>query len=127
MQSKSNGAKIVEEQTTSESLAALSHEIRDARAVLDGLEARALAGVAETLAQAANSLAHTAERLEALNPDELMDADECAVFLRKSRKAFDHLLATTNLPRHYVTERGILFSRREVYEWVRDRPEFPRV
>ena len=127
MEKETNGVRIAEEQTTSESLAALSHEIRDARAVLDGLEARALAGVAETLAQVADSLAHTAERLEALNPDELMDADECAVFLRKSRKAFDHLLATTDLPRHYVTERGILFSRREVYEWVRDRPEFPRV
>jgi hypothetical protein len=127
MESEANGAKIAEEQTTSGSLAALSHEIRDARAVLDGLEARALADVAETLAQAANSLAQTAERLEALNPDELMDADECAVFLRKTRKALDHLLATTNLPRHYVTERGILFSRREVYEWVLGRPEFPRI
>ena len=56
-----------------------------------------------------------------------MDADECAVFLKKSRKALDYLLATTDLPRHYVTERGILFSRREVYEWVLDRPEFPKV
>jgi hypothetical protein len=127
MESKANGAKIAEEQTTSGSLAALSYEIRDARAVLDGLEARALAGVAQTLTQAADSLAQTAERLEALNPDELMDADECAVFLRKTRKAFDHLLATTDLPRHYVTERGILFSRRKVYEWVLDRSEFPRV
>ena len=127
MESEANGAKIAEEQTTSVSLAALSHEIRDARAVLDGLEARALAGVAETLTQAANSLAQTAERLEALNPNDLMDADECAVFLRKTRKAFDHLLATTDLPRHYVTERGILFSRREVYGWVLDRPEFPRI
>jgi hypothetical protein len=125
MKSEANGANIVEEQTSSVALAALSHEIRDARAVLDGLEARALAGVAQTLTQAADSLAQTAERLEALNPDELMDADECAVFLRKTRKAFDHLLATTDLPRHYVTERGILFSRREVYEWVLDRPEFP--
>jgi len=127
MESEANSAKIVEEQTTSESLTALFHEIRDARAVLDGLEARALAGVAETLTQAADSLAQTAERLEALNPDDLMDAEECAVFLRKTRKAFDHLLATTDLPRHYVTERGILFSRREVYEWVLDRPEFPRI
>jgi|GEM_PF-2363246 len=127
MESEANSAKIVEEQTTSESLTALFHEIRDARAVLDGLEARALAGVAETLTQAADSLAQTAERLEALNPDDLMDAEECAVFLRKSRKALDHLLAATDIPRHYITERGILFSRKEVYEWVLDRPEFPRI
>src|SRR5215216_2237373 len=98
MEREANGAKIVEEQTTSGSLAALSHEIRNTRAVLDYLEARALAGVAETLTQAADSLAQTAERLEALNPDDLMDAEECAVFLRKTRKAFDHLLATADLP-----------------------------
>jgi hypothetical protein len=71
--------------------------------------------VAATLAEVAESLASTASVLKEIGPHEWMDAEEYAAFLkRKPRKQWETIAPI--LPRHYITERGILFSRKELDE-----------
>lgn len=102
---------------TSETARALSV----VREVLEGYEASALAGVAETLATVAESLARTSRELKEAGQDEWMDADEAAAYLRKTPKTFRNIVATEDVPRHYLTERGALFSRKEIDEWLLSR------
>jgi hypothetical protein len=92
-------------------------EVKDA---LQSYEMATLAGVAATLAEAAESLAYTARELHEIRGEEWMDAEEYAAFLkRKTRKQWETIAPI--LPRHYITERGILYSRHEIDEWLRAR------
>ncbi len=81
----------------------------------------ALAGVAATLAEATESLARTARELRQISPDEWLTFEEAAAYLKKTRKAFEKVVAHGEIPRHYLTERGILFSRKELDEWLMGR------
>jgi hypothetical protein len=102
------------------SLLGTARELEDAKRILEGIEATALSGVAQMLAEAAESLAHTARELHEMRGEEWMDAGECAAFLkRKTRKQWETIAPI--LPRHYITERGILYSRREIDEWLMAR------
>ena len=90
----------------------------EAKEVLEGYEASALAGVAETLAGVAVILERTSRDLREASQDEWMDADETAAYLKKTPKTFRNIVAAENVPRHYLTERGVLFSRKEIDEWL---------
>jgi hypothetical protein len=39
---------------------------------------------------------------------------EVAAYLKKSTKAFEKIAARGEIPKHYLTERGTLFSRQEL-------------
>ena len=73
------------------------------------------------MAKAAESLARTSRELRELSPDEWMDAEEAAVYLKRTPKTFRNIVAAGEIPRHYLTERGILFSRKELDEWLINR------
>lgn len=100
---------------------ATARALSEAREVLEGYEASALAGVAETLAGVAESLARTSHELREAGLDEWMDADETAAYLKKTPKTFRNIVAAEDVPRHYLTERGVLFSRKEIDEWLMRR------
>jgi excisionase family DNA binding protein len=93
-------------------------EVKDA---LQGYETTALAGVAATLAEAAQILARTARELHKMSREEWMDVEEAAAYLRRTPKAFEKVIANGEIPKHYLTERGILFSRKELDEWLMGR------
>jgi excisionase family DNA binding protein len=96
----------------------MARALAEAREVLKDYEASALADVAATLAEVAESLARTSRELRHLNPNEWMDAEEAAVYLKRTPKTFRNIVAAGEIPRHYLTERGILFSRKELDEWL---------
>ncbi len=93
-------------------------EVKDA---LRSYETTALAGVAATLAEAAESLARTARELHELSREEWMDSDAAASYLKRTPKAFEKVISKGEIPKHYLTERGILFSRQELDEWLMRR------
>jgi hypothetical protein len=95
--------------------------LAEAREALKGYETSALADVAAMLAQTAESLARTARDLREASYDEWMDADQAAAYLKRTPKTFRNIVATWEIPRHYLTERGILFSRKELDEWLMSR------
>jgi excisionase family DNA binding protein len=99
----------------------MARALAEAREVLKDYEASALADVAATLAEVAESLTRTSRELRSLSPDEWMDAEEAAVYLKRTPKTFRNIVAAGEIPRHYLTERGILFSRKELDEWLINR------
>ena len=54
-------------------------------------------------------------------PDEWLTFEEAAVYLKKTPKAFEKVVDQGEIPKHYITERGILFSRKELDEWLLER------
>jgi excisionase family DNA binding protein len=99
----------------------MAKSLAEAREALRGYEASALADLAATLAEAAESLARTSRELRELSPDEWMNAEEAAVYLKRTPKTFRNIVAAGEIPRHYLTERGILFSRKELDAWLINR------
>ncbi len=73
------------------------------------------------LAETVESLARTVRELKGIAPDEWLTFEEAAVYLKKSPKAFEKVVAQGAIPKHYITERGILFSRKELDEWLMGR------
>jgi hypothetical protein len=89
------------------------------RDALRGYEVTALAGVAATLAGAAESLAHTAGELHEMSREEWMTPDQAARYLNcTSTKAFQEIVAKEGVPRHYLSERLPRYSRSELDEWL---------
>jgi hypothetical protein len=105
----------------SSSLGEVARDLKEAREVLEVVEVRALAGVVAVLSEATDKLSHTAERLEKMAPQEWMDSEEAAAYLGKSRHAFQKAVAHEGVPKHYLTCRRPLFSRRELDEWLLSR------
>ncbi len=62
----------------------------------------------------AESLAKTARELKGITPDEWLTVEEAAAYLKKTPKAFEKIVARGEIPWHYLTERGILFFRKEL-------------
>ncbi len=80
-------------------LAAVARGMQEAKGVLSTVETEALVGVAKVLAETADSLARTAERLDAMRPAEWMDAEQTAAYLAdRSRDSFDKVAPM--LPKH---------------------------
>jgi excisionase family DNA binding protein len=98
-----------------------TRKLGEARRILEGVEATALGGVAQMLAETAESLARTARELKGIAPDEWLTFEEAAAYLKKTPKAFEKVVSRGEMPRHYLTERGILFSRKELDEWLIER------
>jgi hypothetical protein len=58
-----------------------ARKLGEARHILEGVEATALSGVAQMLAQTAESLARTARELKGIVPDEWLTFEEAAAYL----------------------------------------------
>lgn len=95
-------------------LVEVSRDIAAVRDVLRGTEERTLAEVAGVLAEAAESVARAVEVVRQTQPAEWMDSKRAARYLGKSQDSFEKVVAWGEVPRHYLTERNILFSRTEL-------------
>jgi len=73
------------------------------------------------LAETVETLARTARELKVITPDEWLTFEEAAAYLKKTPKAFEKIVAKGEIPKPYITERGILFSRKELDEWLMER------
>ncbi|WP_119065841.1 hypothetical protein [Rubrobacter indicoceani] len=95
-------------------------EIRDS---LRDLEASALSQIAASLSETAESLSNTARELHEMRREEWMDSEQARNYLKQSERTWKRI--ALKLPRHYVTERGILYSKRELDDLVSEstRPE----
>ena len=107
--------------STTDPLLEMARKLGEARRVLEGVETTALGGVAQMLAETAESLARTARELKGISPDEWLTFEDAAAYLKKTPKAFEKIVAKGEIPKHYITERGILFSRKELDEWLMER------
>ncbi len=99
----------------------MSRTLSEVKNALESYETTALADVAATLAEVAESLARTASVLREISPEEWMDAEEAAAYLKRTPKAFEKVIAKGEIPKYHLTERGILFSRKELDEWLMGR------
>ena len=101
------------------SSAEVARTLSETRDVLRQFETSALADVAQTLSEVAESLAHTTRELAVIGREEWLDAEGARHHLKRTRKQFERI--APHLPRHYVSERGILYNVRELDEWLMDR------
>lgn len=77
-----------------DSLFEIAQKLGEARRILEGVEATALGGVAQMLAETtAESLARTARELKGISPDEWLTFEEAAAYLKKTPKAFEKIVA----------------------------------
>jgi len=103
-----------------DSLFESARKLGEARRILEGVEATALGGVAQMLADAAEFLARTARELKRISPDAWLTLEE-AGYRKKTPKALEKVVATARPSRHYLTDHGMLFSRKELDEWLLER------
>ena len=97
----------------------VARTLSETREALRQFETSALADVARTLSEVAESLARTATELAVAKREEWLDAEGARVHLKRTRKQFERI--APQLPRHYVSERGILYNVREIDEWLMNR------
>ena len=93
--------------------------LSETREALRQFETSALADVAHTLSGVAESLAQTSRELASIQREEWVDAEGIRLHLKRTKKQFERI--APQLPRHYVSERGILYNVREIDEWLMDR------
>jgi len=93
--------------------------LSETREALRQYETSALADVAQILSDVAESLAHTTRDLVVVGREEWLDAEGARRHLKRTRKQFERI--APHLPRHYVSERGILYNVRELDEWLMNR------
>lgn len=82
-------------------------------------ETSTLADVARTLSEVTESLARTTREIAATRREEWVDAEGARLHLKRTKKQFERI--APQLPRHYVSERGILYNVREIDEWLMNR------
>ena len=109
------------EVTSARALEKRAEDLAAARRVLEGFEVEALAGIAHLLADTAESLARTVEAMKATQPGEWMDHEQAAAYLNRTPGAFKELVRTEGIPKHYLSERGILYNRAELDAWLMER------
>jgi hypothetical protein len=97
----------------------VAQTLNEAREALRQYETSALADVAQTLSGVAESLAHTTRELAATRREEWVDTEGARLHLKRTKKQFERI--APQLPRHYVSERGILYNVRELDEWLMSR------
>lgn len=93
--------------------------LAETREALRQFETSALSDVAYTLSVISESLARTTQELAAVRREEWLDAEGARLHLKRTKKQFERL--APSLPRHYISERGILYNVRELDEWLMDR------
>ena len=101
------------------SSAEMARTLSETREALRQFETSALADIARMLSEVAESLAHTTRELSATRREEWVDAEGARLHLKRTKKQFERI--APQLPRHYVSERGILYNVRELDEWLMDR------
>ncbi len=101
------------------SSAEVARTLSETREALRQFETSALADVARTLSEVAGSLANTTRELVLIGREEWVDAEGARLHLKRTRKQFEKI--APRLPRHYVSERGILYNVREFDEWLMSR------
>lgn len=109
----------VEGTTRASSSAEVAKTLAETREALRQFETSALADVARTLSEVAESLAQTTRELSAARREEWVDAEGARLHLKRTRKQFERI--APQLPRHYLSERGILYNVRELDEWLMER------
>jgi hypothetical protein len=97
----------------------VARALSETREALRQFETSALADVARTLSEVAGSLANTTRELALIGREEWVDAEGARLHLKRTRKQFERI--APHLPRHYVSERGILYNVRELDEWLMSR------
>ena len=115
---KERGGRVVDADRASASVE-VARTLSDTREALRQFETSALADVALTLSEVAESLAQTTRELAVIGREEWVDAEGARHHLKRTRKQFERI--APHLPRHYVSERGILYNVRELDEWLMDR------
>lgn len=93
--------------------------LSEARDTLRHFETSALTDVAHTLSEVTERLAQTTAELAATRREEWVDAEGARLHLKRTKKQFERI--APQLPRHYVSERGILYNVRELDEWLMSR------
>ena len=93
--------------------------LSETREVLREFETSALADVARTLSEVAESLAWTTREISVTRREEWVDAEGATLHLKRTRKQVERIVP--QLPRHYVSEREILYNVREIDEWLMNR------
>lgn len=109
----------IEEATRAPSSMEVARTLSETREALRQFETSALADVARTLSEVAESLAHTTRELAVVGREEWVDAEGARLHLKRTRKQFEKI--APQLPRHYLSERGILYNVRELDEWLMSR------
>lgn len=104
---------------TSKSSIEVARTLSETNEILRRFETSALADVALTLSEVAESLARTTTELAAMRREEWVDAEGARLHLKRTRKQFEKI--APRLPRHYVSERGILYNIGELDDWLMDR------
>ncbi len=116
-ENKKPGMATVVDSTASS--AEMAKSLSETREALRQFETSALADVAQTLSEVAESLAQTTRELSAMRREQWVDAEGAAGHLKRSKKQFERI--APQLPRHYVSERGILYNLRELDERLMSR------
>ena len=75
----------------------------------------------QALTNVAESLAQTTETMRSMRPAEWMIHEQAAAYLQRTPGAFKELVRTEEVPKHYLSERGILYSRTELDAWLMSR------
>jgi hypothetical protein len=101
------------------SSAEVARTLSETRETLRQFETSALADVARTLSEVVESLAQTTRVLSAVRREEWVDAEGARLHLKRTRKQFEKI--APRLPRHYLSERGILYNVKELDEWLMSR------
>ena len=101
------------------SSAEVAKTLSETRDVLRQFETSTLADVAQTLSDVAERLAWTTKELSAAKREEWVDGEGARRHLKRTKKQFERI--APQLPRHYVSERGILYNVRELDEWLMAR------
>ncbi|MGI8649664.1 MAG: hypothetical protein ACR2KW_04690 [Rubrobacter sp.] len=98
-----------------------TREIAAVREALSGLETQAVVGAVQVLTDVAESLARTTETMRAMQSAEWMTHEQAAAYLQRTPGAFKELVRTDRGAEHYLSERGILYSRTELDAWLMSR------
>ncbi|MGI8540632.1 MAG: hypothetical protein ACR2N0_12815 [Rubrobacteraceae bacterium] len=118
LQEKEKIGGVAEVVGTSSS-AEMARTLAETREALRQFETSALCEAANTLSEVAERLARTTAELSATRREEWMDAEGARLHLKRTKKQFERI--APQLPRHYVSERGILYNVRELDEWLMER------
>lgn len=104
---KHTGGKLVGAESAHHS-SEVARTLSETREALRQFETSTLADVAHTLSEFAESLAQTARDLSAARQEHWVDAEGARLHLKRTKKQFERI--APRLPRHYVSERGILYN-----------------
>lgn len=88
--------------------------LAETREALRQFETSALSDIAYTHSVVSESFARTTQKLASVRREEWLDAEGARPHLKRTKKQFERL--APRLPRHYVSERGILYNARELDE-----------